>query len=237
MMQSSSQVLDRREMVSRVATVGWCIWNSRNNWVFQQCSVDPHRVSQQARAYWWEFEQAHLHPGPPSQQNSTPDHSLPRWRAPPPGCLKVSCDASFSSSDGRAALAAILRDSHGTLLDGVTSIAYSSSAKQGEARAIRLACMFLRALGILNLQVESDSQEVITLCVSEMVPPWDIAALLHDIQVVSSSSHVSFAWIPRESNEVAHWVARAHLHGALPSNWVSAPPAALSALLLADVSL
>ncbi|XP_028087816.1 uncharacterized protein LOC114288493 [Camellia sinensis] len=195
LMQSCSQALDRREMVSRVATVGWCIWNSRNNWVFQQCSVDPHRVSQQACAY------------------------------------------CFSSSDGRAALAVILRDSHGTLIDGVTSIAYSSSAKQGEAHAIHLACMFLRALGLLNLQVESDSQEVITLCVSEMVPPWDISALLHDIQVVSSSSQVSFAWIPRESNEVAHWVARAHIHGALPSNWVSIPPTALSALLLADVSL
>ncbi|XP_028108649.1 uncharacterized protein LOC114307439 [Camellia sinensis] len=195
LMQSCSQALDRREMVSRVATVGWCIWNSRNNWVFQQCSVDPHRVSQQACAY------------------------------------------CFSSSDGRAALAVILRDSHGTLIDGVTSIAYSSSAKQEKAHAIRLACMFLRALGFLNLQVESDSQEVITLCISEMAPPWDIAALLHDIQVVSSSSQVSFAWIPKQSNAVGHWVARAHLHGALPSNWVSIPPAALSALLLADVSL
>ncbi|GMP24620.1 hypothetical protein CsSME_00001818 [Camellia sinensis var. sinensis] len=137
--------------------------------------------------------------------------------------MKVSCDASFSSSDGRAALAVILRDSHGKLIDGTTSIAYSSSAKQGEAHVIRLACMFLRALGLLNLQVESDSQEVITLCVLELV--------------MSFSSQVSFAWIPRESNEVAHWVARAHLLGALPSNWVSTPPVALSALLLADVSL
>ncbi|KAL7241047.1 hypothetical protein ACSBR2_006633 [Camellia fascicularis] len=40
-----------------------------------------------------------------------------------------------------------------------------------EAHAIRLACMFLRALGLSNLQVESDNQEVIALCVSELVPP------------------------------------------------------------------
>ncbi|GMP62795.1 hypothetical protein CsSME_00024758 [Camellia sinensis var. sinensis] len=97
--------------------------------------------------------------------------------------MKVSFDASFSSSDGSAALAVILRDSHGKLIDGVTSIVYSSSAKQGEAHAIRLACMFLRALGLSHIQVQSDNQAVITLCVSEMVPPWDISALLHDIQL------------------------------------------------------
>ncbi|KAL7245772.1 hypothetical protein ACSBR2_000999 [Camellia fascicularis] len=66
LMQSCSQALDRREMVSRVAIVGWSIWKNRNSWVFQQCSVDPHRVTQQARAYWWEFKQAHHHPRPPT---------------------------------------------------------------------------------------------------------------------------------------------------------------------------
>ncbi|KAL7168149.1 hypothetical protein ACSBR2_038565 [Camellia fascicularis] len=138
-------------------------------------------VTQQVCAYWWDFEQAQHHPRPPSQQNYVPGCPHPRWVAPLPGSMKVSCDTSFSSSDGRATLAMILRDSHGKLIDGVAFIACSSSAKQGEAHAIRLACMFLRALGLSNLQVKSDSQEVIALCVSELVPPWDISALLDDI--------------------------------------------------------
>ncbi|KAL7190317.1 hypothetical protein ACSBR2_022570 [Camellia fascicularis] len=104
-------------------------------------------------------------------------------------------------------MTAILRDDQGKLVDGVVSTIYSSSVRQGEARTIRLACLFLQSLGLSN------------------------------IQVLGLSLQASFAWIPRAANGVAHWLSRAHLYGVFPFDWVVDPLAVLSELLSVDVPL
>ncbi|KAL7221129.1 hypothetical protein ACSBR1_023142 [Camellia fascicularis] len=103
------------------------------------------------------------------------------------------CSTMVVWTCNRAALAVILRDDQGKLVDGVVSTVYSSSVKQEEAHVIRLACLFLQSLGLSNIQVESDNKEVIVLCVSELVPPWDYSAIIHDIQVLGLSLQASFA--------------------------------------------
>lgn len=151
--------------------------------------------------------------------------------------MKINCDTNFSIHDGRAVVAVILRDDQGKLVDGVVSTVYSFLVRQGEAHDIRLAYLFLQSLGLSNIQVESDNKEVIALCISKLVPPWDCSAIIHDIQVLKLTLHASFAWIPREANGVSHKLARAHLHGVLPFEWVVNPPVALSKLLSVDVPL
>ena len=78
--------------------------------------------------------------------------------------------------------------------------------------------------------VESDNKFVIHLCVSEDVPPWECGAIIHDIKGMAARSQLSFQWCPRAANGTAHWVAQAFLHGNLPLDWVSHPPAALRIL-------
>ncbi|KAF5959091.1 hypothetical protein HYC85_000300 [Camellia sinensis] len=80
---------------------------------------------------------------------------------------------------------------------------------QGEASVVQLACTMSRALNCANVEIESDCKNVIQLCVSERVPPWDICAVMNDI------------W-----SMAAHWVASTCLHDTLPVNWVSQPPMA-----------
>ncbi|GMP72660.1 hypothetical protein CsSME_00030605 [Camellia sinensis var. sinensis] len=151
--------------------------------------------------------------------------------------MKINYDTSFSKLEDKVALAVVLRDGQRKLVDGMVSTIYTSSSKLGEALAIRLACLFLQALGFLNVQVESNNKEVIDLCVSEQVPPWECSAIIHDIQSLNSTLNASFAWIPMEANGVAHWLARTHLQGTLPFDWVAYPPIALSELLVAIASM
>ncbi|KAL7235685.1 hypothetical protein ACSBR1_019055 [Camellia fascicularis] len=119
----------------------------------------------------------------------------------------------------------------------VVSLVQASSVNQGEARALRLACVFLQALGLINVQVERDNKSVIELSTSELVPPWDCRACILDIHSLSLSSSISFPWVPREANSVVHGIATTHLKGALPLGWVGSPTTPLKELLLLDVSL
>ncbi|KAL7241829.1 hypothetical protein ACSBR1_014420 [Camellia fascicularis] len=82
----------------------------------------------------------------------------------------------------------------------------------------------LQTLGLSNIQVESDCKSVIDLSVSELDPPWDCLAIVHDIQAVAFSSSCVLSWMPREASSVAHWVASAHLKNALPLDWVRIIP-------------
>ncbi|KAL7264758.1 hypothetical protein ACSBR1_002663 [Camellia fascicularis] len=108
----------------------------------------------------------------------------PAWCPPSCGCLKINCDASVAANSGRTSIAAVLRDWQGRLDDGVVFLSQSSSVFQGEACAVRLACRLLQALGLSNVQAESDCKVVIDLSVLELDPPWDCLALLHDIQAL-----------------------------------------------------
>ncbi|CAL5392099.1 unnamed protein product [Camellia sinensis] len=77
----------------------------------------------------------------------------------------------------------------------------------------------------------SDNKSVISLCVSEIVPPWEYSAIILDIRGLASSHSLSFSWTGRNNNEAVHWVAKACLSKALPVNWAVCPPAPLASIL------
>lgn len=204
---------ERKEIVGKAAVVSWFIWKARNEWVFTNSQVELYVVVGKASSFWREIFQTPLPAGGPIPAVLSLSQSRPVWQRPGRGCLKINCDASVAAASGRTSIAAVLRDWQGRLVDGVVVSVQSSSVLQGEARAVRLACRLLQALGLSNVQVESDCQVAIDLSVSELDPPWDCLALLHDIQSLKPSLRCSFAWIPRAANRVTHWVASSHLKG------------------------
>ncbi|GMP26691.1 hypothetical protein CsSME_00003031 [Camellia sinensis var. sinensis] len=157
-----------------------------------------------------------------------------RWSPLGLGQFKLNCDASFTKDGSKASLAVILRNREGQLVDGRTFIVHVSSTLQGEARAVRMACAFSQTLNLRQVSVEGDNKTVIELSVSELVPPWDCMAIIHDIRSAKSWSNISFSWSPRSSSRVAYWVASRNLTGMLPLHWVAHPPLALRAILFLD---
>jgi len=67
--------------------------------------------------------------------------------------------------------------------------------------AVREACLFVKASGLTDCWIESDIASVISLSVSELVPPWKVAAILFDIRLFAGELK-KFAWTRRKGNQV-----------------------------------
>ncbi|KAI7991576.1 hypothetical protein LOK49_LG12G02484 [Camellia lanceoleosa] len=134
---------------------------------------------------------------------NSPSHS--GWQPPSHTSVKFNCDAAFSHSTSSAALAVILRDSQGNLLTGCAQSCKASSAAQAEAHSVRLACLMAKALNLSRVEIESDNKTVISLCVSETVPPWEFSAIIMDIRGLAPSYSLSFSWTSRHNNAKKNW--------------------------------
>ncbi|KAI7986748.1 hypothetical protein LOK49_LG14G00141 [Camellia lanceoleosa] len=157
------------------------------------------------------------------------------WQPAPSGECKINCDASFNRCRSIATAAAIMRDSAGRVIDGLVSSFPASSTFVAEAHAVRMATMMAQAYDLNSTIVESDCKEVIQLGVDETVPPWEGLAILLDIRHLVSEGNLILKWTTRNNNKVANWVAQTYACNLLPLDWVANPPAALAAIISADV--
>ncbi|KAI8005849.1 hypothetical protein LOK49_LG07G00567 [Camellia lanceoleosa] len=88
-------------------------------------------------------------------------------------------------------------------MDGVVRMEKVGSVMQGEAMAIRWACLLTRDLNLSQVEIISDNQEVIRLCVSEDAPPWSCAPIIEDIRSLANQCNFSLLWTPRMVNKAA----------------------------------
>ncbi|KAL7176319.1 hypothetical protein ACSBR2_029794 [Camellia fascicularis] len=207
--------------------VAWSIWKARNETLFSHCPVDPIEVIAKAKREEAAFLAACEVDSASGETTDGAQGSGPQWVPPPRGIWKINCDAVTDLSRGRGAVAVLLRDEKGNLLDGIATKIRLTTVVQGEAIAVRLACAMARALQCAVVEIESDNKSVIHLCVSKGVPPWEICAVIQDIRSLAHSGGLAFKWSPRVRNRAIHWVATACLHDYLPLHWVSQPPMAL----------
>ncbi|KAL7232342.1 hypothetical protein ACSBR2_010375 [Camellia fascicularis] len=66
----------------------------------------------------------------------------------------------------RRAIAVVMRDAHGSLVDDTVCMVAVSLATQGEALAVRLACLVDSSLNQTMVEIEGDNKQVIQLCLS-----------------------------------------------------------------------
>ncbi|XP_028072149.1 uncharacterized protein LOC114274429 [Camellia sinensis] len=167
------------------------------------CLQNPTITLQQAKVSWRELFVLNHH-GVQQPNAEVTEPPIYRWSPPSLGQFRINCDASFSRDGSKASLAVILRNWGGKLVDGRTSTVHVSLTLQREAQAVRMACAFSQTLNLREVSVEGDNKSVIDLSVSELVPPWDCLAIIHDIRSTRSRRDISFSWSPRSTNHVAH---------------------------------
>ncbi|KAI8024045.1 hypothetical protein LOK49_LG03G01676 [Camellia lanceoleosa] len=214
---------DRVDYVCKMIWLAWHIWKSRNNYVFNHLPIDPVATE---KSFCESARHSIQSPLPSSL--SSPAQDAPRtWSPSLPGRFKVNCDVAIKPGSLSAYMAVLIRDSEGYLMDGVVRMEEVGSVMQGEASAIRWACLVIRDLNLSQVEIVSDNKEVIRLCVSEDAPPWKCAPIIEDIRSLANLCNLSFLWTPRLANEAAHWTARAFLKGVLPSNWMRHHPEGL----------
>ncbi|KAF7140294.1 hypothetical protein RHSIM_Rhsim06G0103400 [Rhododendron simsii] len=222
------------DIFTKTVFLCWFIWKARNDLVFQSLKQSPVSIVARAMGAWDEFISATetISSTHQSRHSSPPLPSF-HWIPPGAGSMKINCDASWSKDLKRGWGGIILRDDRGHLVDGRRFRISASSAFLAEASVLREACLFAKALNLSSVCIENDNVQLISLSVSELVPPWQALAIISDIRLLASELRLSFCWTPREGNEAAHWIASSKA-SSLGLDWVVSPPAVLFSILCND---
>jgi ribonuclease HI len=133
-----------------------------------------------------------------------------KWSKPLSDHVKVNADASFFDDIKSGAVSAVIRDSKGMFISGSYSyLKHVESASTAEAITMRDGLKLAKNLGCNAVQVESDSMEDINACTGEEMW-WSSCAAIY-VECVDSISvigKVTFKHCSRETNKVAHYLAR-----------------------------
>ncbi|KAL7180298.1 hypothetical protein ACSBR1_043502 [Camellia fascicularis] len=86
------------------------------------------------------------------------------------GQMEIYCNAAVDLKQSTGAVAILLWDKTGLLVDGMVQKIRLRSVAQRELSALRQACLMVVALNLAKVEIESDCKSVIHLCVSEGVP-------------------------------------------------------------------
>ncbi|KAF7133353.1 hypothetical protein RHSIM_Rhsim09G0146400 [Rhododendron simsii] len=131
-MDHLNSAIDGPEFVGKIIFLAWQIWKSRNDWVFNSVPVDPKEAVARAAYGWSEFEGGL---GNQEVQRKNEVQVLPsqHWSPPQEGWIKANCDVALKKGSSKAAIAVVLRNHRGAVVDGRSALVLASSASQGEA--------------------------------------------------------------------------------------------------------
>ncbi|KAM2449128.1 hypothetical protein PS1_019258 [Malus domestica] len=162
-----------------------------------------------------------------------------RWKRPRFGVLKVNCDGAWCASTFRGGYGWVVRDFAGMLLAaGGEGGLFFNKAAMAEASAVRAALLVCRERGFTEVEIESDSQGLISMINGEYVVDATLEGLLYDIRALASQvGRVSFVFVKRKGNAAAHAVAL-HLTGMSGAFcWDAHGPEFLFNILAEDVNI
>jgi ribonuclease HI len=162
-----------------------------------------------------------------------------KWMRPLSNYVKLNVDAAFLADVHVGATAAVIRDDKGQFLVGSCAyLEHVESAATAEAIAMRNGLELAVSLGCNRVEAESDAVDVINACNGEEMWWSSAAAIYADcISSIATLGEVKFRHCPRESNEVAHNLARFCYDSKNSCNWVDEPPSCILSKLLDDVTI
>ena len=83
------------------------------------------------------------------------------WSPPPPGHIKINCDAAWIESSKLTGISALARDCHGTLFDRATLLCRTRSVLEVEATAATVTIEVAKRLAPSLIILESDSKALV----------------------------------------------------------------------------
>jgi ribonuclease HI len=223
--------LCRTESVSIIghfAMVIWCIWNHRNNWVWNGVKDSAKEVAQRAGHMIDEWRAINSLQYNNAGSGGNSDTRLPAalgynssrnvqaiqslsWQKPREGWWKCNVDASLSQIQNVVAWSWCIRDSGGCFVAAGSNLCrYKVSVAEGEALALLEAMRESLARGWSNIIFESDSKVVVDAVHSNHHGNSEWSSLISSIKLllhVHSNFEVKFT--KRQANMAAHSLARA----------------------------
>ena len=211
----------------------WTIWLQRNDWVFnlrrKELVWRMAKASSVLNEYKITMAKQRLAPSVREDRND-------KWKAPPSGVFKLNSDVA-KGGDDRWGLGAVVRDEVGDVLlamcdcwQGVCSV------ESGEAAALRAGLKTAIEAGFSRMIIEVDC---LGLFYALSKRKGDLSAhglILKDIwHLCSLCQYVSFSFIRRNGNKVAHALAQRSLVFNVFTVWIEEAPQAVMNFVREDL--
>ena len=234
----SSTPFSKTNAYTHFAFLLWNIWKTRCSCVFNDIIPNPALVASQAFLASSEFLESKeksklLHQGSVCNLRPPPK---PKWIPPLTFQLKINCDASWTTTG--TGIAAIVRDSSGSLIAGNTDFVQATTPLVAEALALRSGVCLARSMPQNHFIFEVDSLQLVNFLNNSSLPSaWAVLPLIEKIKdlAVDLSSH-SWVWTSRYANMASDCLALLARQRKCPTDWFQFTPTSLSQLLVKDAS-
>ncbi|XP_039158782.1 uncharacterized protein LOC120288726 [Eucalyptus grandis] len=179
----------------------WQVWKERNNFIFrgtkpEVCKVIDLARSQQNSYQKWGYGEE------PAVKTEEPKNP-PTWRAPKTSCLKLNIDESLGEESTEGAVAYVVRNSFGTLLDGFTKTVWAELVLQVETLGVLEGLKFLKEKA-LDEVVETNSKLLVDNLKHELQAKSNACGALQECHLLlQQMPRVDLAHCPRSANSVA----------------------------------
>ncbi|GAU20903.1 hypothetical protein TSUD_120950 [Trifolium subterraneum] len=170
-----------------MATLLWCIWQNRNNNVWNDTKINAQQ-----------------------EQQLQTDRAVMQWQQPRFGYVKCNVDASFYDTEGAIGWGWCVRDHRGRFVIAGTNIMHSRlNTLEGEAMAIKEAMDEMVQRGFSHVIFESDSKIVVDAITSSHRGISDFSLLISSIKsVLVLNPNFEVKFVKRQTNMTAHSLAR-----------------------------
>jgi hypothetical protein len=141
-----------------------------------------------------------------------PGHSRQsqRWERPPSGMLKLNVNGAFREADKDGGWGYVIWDeSRDVIQSGAGKVSLAINPMHAELIACMEGVKAATALGINNIVLETDAQQVAWAIQGDDFRLAVVGGLVHELKVLLSDSFASVLvrYAPRECNKVAHELA------------------------------
>ena len=159
-----------------------------------------------------------------------------KWKAPPSGFFKINVDGATSNDGTNACIGVIVRDCQGLSIVASSEVLQSSySAEIIEAFALLHGVLLALELKISHAIFKSDAFSIIQ-ALNRGDADGEIGLILQDIRSYSASfSWCTFQHLKRDSNRVAHELAKAARLSGFSQIWKGVNPSCVEHLILDDI--
>jgi ribonuclease HI len=201
----------------------WSIWKQRNNRIWNNIIDAQNFVFTCAATVLSDWQSPHrVRTGELIQ----PIEIVHRWKKPINGRVKCNIDASFSSTLNKVGIGMCIRNDYGEfILAKYDQFDPICDVRSGETLGLLLALKWVHELNLGPVDFELDSKIVMDNFHSKKHDVSEFGEIIAHCKRLFSSfySNSSVQFIRRQTNEVAHSLAKAATYVATPQTLVNIP--------------
>ncbi|KAL8108560.1 hypothetical protein AgCh_024870 [Apium graveolens] len=202
----------RLEDVHLIVMVCWMMWKNRNDLVWNQHCLDSAEVLESATSVLNQWRSVQDKTFDRFMGYMTQEDGEEHWYKPQINSVKINTDAAIFKESDSYSYVFVVRDHDGSLVEAKARCRRGSiSPDLAEALGIREALSWLKNTNYANAVVESDCLQVVQAIQSSFICFSYLGRVVSECRnllVSLSDKNVSFNFVKRSANKVAHYLAR-----------------------------